>query len=223
MNKTQTGHMKLNVPYSELIFLQEIGAGGFSRVHIGEWQRTTVALKVSTSSTSEFYREATLMVYVFSFDICHICINASCSNMRPHPNVVQILGLSTDGPFPALILEYCSGGSLDKLLKDKEKEVTDAYRLRIISGVSKGMYHLHKANIVHRDLAARNILLSGDGEPKVSVSTKQLKLSELEEFWRLIGASVGLWLESSAQRNTCRHHQVQHRSYSLDGPRVTEL
>jgi serine/threonine protein kinase len=161
MNKTQTGHMKLNVPYSELIFLQEIGAGGFSRVHIGEWQRTTVALKVSTSSTSEFYREATLMV-----------------NMRPHPNVVQILGLSTDGPFPALILEYCSGGSLDKLLKDKEKEVTDAYRLRIISGVSKGMYHLHKANIVHRDLAARNILLSGDGEPKVSDFGLSRPLSE---------------------------------------------
>lgn len=72
LDKSQTGHLKLNVPYSELIFLEEIGAGGFSRVHIGEWQRTTVALKVSatvalkvsTSSTSEFYREATLMVYV---------------------------------------------------------------------------------------------------------------------------------------------------------------
>jgi serine/threonine protein kinase len=39
----------------------------------------------------------------------------------------------------------------------------------LIQGIAAGMLHLHKHNIVHRDLAARNILLTGSGQPKISV------------------------------------------------------
>jgi serine/threonine protein kinase len=81
------------------------------------------------------------------------------SNIRPHPNVLQVLGVSTDGIAPAIIMEYCPGGSLDLLLFDKSKEVAADYQFRLILGIARGMLHLHKNNIVHRDLAARNILV----------------------------------------------------------------
>lgn len=32
-------------------------------------------------------------------------------------------------------------------------------KIHYLSGIAKGMYHLHKNKIVHRDLAARNILV----------------------------------------------------------------
>jgi serine/threonine protein kinase len=60
-------------------------------------------------------------------------------------------------------------GSLDKLLFDSNVKLSDEYKMRLVEGIAAGMYHLHKHNIVHRDLAARNILLTGTGEPKISV------------------------------------------------------
>ncbi len=73
--------------------------------------------------------------------------------------MIQILGLSTDGEFPVMILEFCASGSLDKLVaKTKLDQQTE---LKIIKGTALGMLHLHKNNIIHRDLAARNILVHG--------------------------------------------------------------
>ncbi len=54
---------RMNIPYSDLKFVREIGAGAFGKVYIGEWQKTTVALKISSaSSTDEFIREAALLM-----------------------------------------------------------------------------------------------------------------------------------------------------------------
>jgi hypothetical protein len=35
-----------------------------------------------------------------------------CANRKlpPHPNVVQMFGISIDGSQPILVLEYCAGG-----------------------------------------------------------------------------------------------------------------
>jgi serine/threonine protein kinase len=60
-------------------------------------------------------------------------------------------------------------GSLDKLLFDSKVNLSEEYKIQLIKGIAAGMYHLHKHNIVHRDLAARNILLTANGEPKISV------------------------------------------------------
>jgi len=55
---------RFNVPYKEITFKREIGAGGFGKVYMGEWQSTEVAIKVSNniSSYEEFKKEAELMV-----------------------------------------------------------------------------------------------------------------------------------------------------------------
>lgn len=79
--------------------------------------------------------------------------------MPPHPNVVQVFGISRDGPHPVLILEFCDGGSLDTILYDMNHALSAFQTLDIIHGIAKGMLHLHKNNIIHRDLAARNILV----------------------------------------------------------------
>jgi serine/threonine protein kinase len=79
---------------------------------------------------------------------------------------VQTFGVSLDGPNPCIVLEFCGGGSLDKLLEKKTGNNID--KRQIAMKIAYGLLHLHQNNIVHRDLAARNILLANDGTPKIS-------------------------------------------------------
>ena len=133
-------------------FERELGSGSFGKVFIGKWRQTAVALKVCNvpSKMEDFLQEAALMM-----------------KLTPHPNVVQLLAISIDGPEPVIVLEYCDEGSLDTLLFDSNAVLADSEKIKLVSGIARGMLHLHKNNLVHRDLAARNVLLQR-GVPKVS-------------------------------------------------------
>lgn len=62
-NRSRTVDDRMDIPYSELKFVREIGAGAFGKVFLGEWQKTRVALKISSiSSSEEFIREAELLM-----------------------------------------------------------------------------------------------------------------------------------------------------------------
>ena len=145
---------KYSIHYEELHFIKKIGKGSFGKVYLGEWEKMTVAVKIcstmDTNQINEFLEEAKMMM-----------------GMRPHPHVIQILGISTNGPHPAMILEYSSGGSLDKLVYS-EQTMDPSTIVRIVHGIALGMHHLHRNNIIHRDLACRNILLSETNQPKIA-------------------------------------------------------
>ncbi len=90
-------------------------------------------------------------------------------SLRPHANVIQVFqkviltfqyyGICCDPNHPVcIILEYMPEGSLVTLLHSS-KPISNAVKLRIISGIASGMLHLSEEGIVHRDLAARNILV----------------------------------------------------------------
>ncbi len=96
-----------------------------------------------------------------------MCLILFLSGITPHPNLVQTFGVSLDGPNPCIILEYCGGGSLDQLFQS-DVGLTNEKRLEYALKIGYGLLHLHSRNIVHRDLAARNILLTNDGQPKIS-------------------------------------------------------
>jgi predicted Ser/Thr protein kinase len=186
-NQTVNLDNRFAIPWSRLVFKQEIGSGAFGKVYLGTWQSTQVAIKVSNSigATEEFQKEARIMV-----------------NIRPHPNVLQVLGVSTDGQAPAIILEYCPGRSLDETLFNKSKKITAAYQNRLIFGIAKGLLHLHLNNIVHRDLAARNILLSGDGEAKISdFGMSRIVESTIQEGTTKTNIGPIRWMAPEAIRN----------------------
>jgi len=89
-------------------------------------------------------------------------------DLPSHLNVVHLFGVSLDGPQPIIVLEYCVGGSLDKLLFQTKVTLSDGHKIRLVRGIAVGMLHLHKNNIVHRDPAARNVLLTASGDLKIS-------------------------------------------------------
>jgi len=142
------------VDANDITILKEIGRGSFGIVYKAEWRKVSVAVKrlmdVSEDSALniEFINEIKLMM-----------------SIRIHPNVVSILGVSSN-PISVLLV-FMEGGSLEKYLKSAE--IIPTWRINsIIMGITKGIFHLHKENIIHRDIAARNILLTSLYEPKVS-------------------------------------------------------
>jgi predicted Ser/Thr protein kinase len=141
------------IPYSECSLGKELGEGRYGRVCLGKWKGTLIALKFcrNDDDIDEFLKEAQIMITI-----------------PPHPNIVQTFGITYDGPKPAIVMEYCAEGSLDKLLFDQSTPLPEGRILKIVQGIASGMYHLHRNNVVHRDLAARNILLTPSGDPKIT-------------------------------------------------------
>jgi predicted Ser/Thr protein kinase/uncharacterized protein YkvS len=144
---------KYQIPFNDIEVVKELGKGSYGKVCLGRWNDNPVALKFckEKEGLDDFLKEAGLMV-----------------ELPPHPNIVQVFGISIDGPQPILVLEYCAGGSLDKFLFDSGQPLSEEYKIQLVKGIARGMLHLHRHNIIHRDLAARNILLTATKEPKIS-------------------------------------------------------
>lgn len=141
------------IPHKNLKIRTLLGSGAFGKVYSCEWKQLLVAVKVcqDVQNRDDFLKEALIM-----------------TKIPPHPNIVQVLGVSIDGPEPSIVLEYCPGGSLDKWLFDTSKPLTIQDKKRLIKDIAQGLHHLHQNNIVHGDLASRNILLGVGGEAKIS-------------------------------------------------------
>lgn len=160
----QSGRMETewwDIKFSELVLGPELGRGAFGVVYRGKWRLQDVAVKqilsagnptLSEKQLEEFRAEAALMM-----------------GMRPHRNVVQLLGVCTDPAFPiCAITEFLDYGSLESKLKAPEVMFNWQQITKICQGIAAGMYHLHCENIIHRDLAARNVLLRSNFEPKIA-------------------------------------------------------
>ena len=74
-----------------------------------------------------------------------------------HPNIVKYYGTFEKKNYINIILEYCNGGSLSKIL---EKIKLEENMIRnYISQILDGLEYLHIHNIIHRDIKCANILI----------------------------------------------------------------
>ncbi|KAF0893156.1 hypothetical protein E2562_023186 [Oryza meyeriana var. granulata] len=84
-----------------------------------------------------------------------------------HPNIVQYYGSEMTDDALSIYLEYVSGGSIHKLLREYgpfKEPVIRNYTGQILSGLA----YLHGRNTVHRDIKGANILVGPNGEVKLA-------------------------------------------------------
>ncbi|GAB4833479.1 copper transport protein ctr1 [Ancistrocladus abbreviatus] len=158
----------LDIPWSDLVLKERIGAGSFGTVHRAEWHGSEVAVKILMEQDfraerfKEFLREVAIM-----------------KQLR-HPNIVLFMGAVTKPPNLSIVTEYLAKGSLYRLLhRPGERERLDERRrLNMAYDVAKGMNYLHKHNppIVHRDLKSPNLLV----DRKYTVKVSDFGLSRLK-------------------------------------------
>ncbi|KAH9792401.1 protein kinase domain-containing protein [Citrus sinensis] len=145
--------MLINILLPEIIavtnhFTHKLGQGGFGSVYKGQLHTgRLIAVKMMENSKFKFIH---------------------------HVNVVQLLGLCSEGFKRALVYEYMPNGSLDRHIFSKENK-GQTFGLEkpheIALGTARGIEYLHNGCdvcILHFDIKPHNILLDHNFIPKVS-------------------------------------------------------
>jgi serine/threonine-protein kinase len=83
-----------------------------------------------------------------------------------HPHIVQIYEVGEHDGLPFFSLEFVDGPSLAEWIKGQPQQVDAAARM--CQRLARAMAYAHQHGIIHRDLKPANVLLTSEGEPKIT-------------------------------------------------------
>ncbi len=84
-----------------------------------------------------------------------------------HPGIVSVNDLGQVDGQPYFTMDLVRGPSLEAVLKELGP-LRVAEAARVAEGVARAVQHAHDARVAHRDLKPGNVLLTCDGEPRVT-------------------------------------------------------
>ena len=138
--------------------IDEIGSGAMGTVYLAEDLRLNrpVALKqlspllsADRQQLARFRQEALVLARL------------------SHPNIVQVYDFVEWNNLFLIAIEYVDGGDLgDKLKAEQCLEISEV--LRLAMQMSQALAYAHKRGVVHRDLKPANILMTKNGDAKIS-------------------------------------------------------
>ncbi len=148
--------------------LHALGQGGMGVVYLARQTRLKrlVALKMIKAGTT-----------ADDADRARFQAEAEAIGRLNHPSIVQVYEVGTHRGQPFMALEYCPGGSLDKVLAARPMPAPDAARL--VRVLAEAVHAAHAAQVIHRDLKPGNVLLTANGQPKVTDFGLVKKLDEV--------------------------------------------
>ncbi|HKY62739.1 MAG TPA: protein kinase [bacterium] len=161
------------IPFGRYVLLEKIASGGMAEIFRAvltgvEGFEKVVVLKRIHPVWSERREFITMLV-----DEAKLLVHLN------HPNIVQVFELGREGETYYIAMEYVEGVDLRHLvqrLKTAQRRLPPELALHIAVETLKGLHYAHertlknrgKLGIVHRDVSPQNILLSFEGEVKVT-------------------------------------------------------
>src|SRR5262249_51601678 len=82
-------------------------------------------------------------------------------------NIVRIHGTGRTHGTPFFIMEFIDGGSLEKRLESHQRFTWEEV-IQIGQQICSALQHAHDQGVIHRDLKPANIMLTSDGEVKLT-------------------------------------------------------
>ncbi|KAJ5092081.1 hypothetical protein NUU61_006951 [Penicillium alfredii] len=132
-----------------------IGGGSFGKVYKGVDRRTgeSVAIKIIDVENAED-------------DVDDIIKEIAILSELKSLYVTKYHGSYLKGSYLWIIMEFCSGGSCQGLLRSGT--ISEEYIAIILRELLRGLDYLHGDQKLHRDIKAANILLSASGQVKLA-------------------------------------------------------
>ncbi len=134
--------------------IERIGRGGY-----GEVLKAEDTLMTRTVAIKRIDRAATTSSRTLN--------EARAAGQLNHPNVVTVYDLEQDDEFFYLIMEYIDGVTLAKILQAKSP-LSIEESLDIAVQIADALEAAHAMEIVHRDIKPDNIMITKNGEIKVT-------------------------------------------------------
>ncbi|MDD8025820.1 MAG: protein kinase [Acidobacteriota bacterium] len=134
--------------------IRSLGSGGFGSVYLAKdvWLDIKVAIKVPHKQSLELYK---------------LLKEPRLQAALDHPNIVRLLAAEKIDKVFFFVMEYVRGRTLEKILQ-KEKTLDVPAAIDTIRQVAAGVEHAHKNKIIHRDLRPSNIMVSEEGQVKIT-------------------------------------------------------
>ena len=85
-----------------------------------------------------------------------------------HPNIIVVYDFGDEGETLFLAMEYVSGGTLAQRIAPGSTPLPISERILLAAEVAEAIAHAHEMGVLHRDLKPANILLTADGDAKVT-------------------------------------------------------
>lgn len=138
--------------------IEVIGEGGMALVYKAECSLLcrTVAVKVLRPQ----YADDAEFVERFRRE-------ARSAASLSHPNVVNIYDVGQENGMDYIVMEYIPGENLKSIIK-KEAPFSVRKALDYTKQIAEALNHAHQRNIIHRDIKPHNILVTPDGQLKVT-------------------------------------------------------
>jgi WD40 repeat protein len=137
--------------------LGELGRGGMGVVYKA-WHtplKRFVALKMILAGG-----------YAGSAELARFRSEAEAAARLQHPGIVQIYEVGEVEGRPFFSLEFVEGGSLAAKLNGTPLPARQAAEL--VETLARAMHAAHQRGIIHRDLKPANVLLTAEGQPKIT-------------------------------------------------------
>jgi serine/threonine protein kinase len=135
-----------------------LGAGGSCRVYKGHNEKTGefVAIKVLQADL------ANNPVQIKRFEL-----EFGVTRLIDHPHLARVLQFGRTEGKPYIVMEFIDGRTLGERIR-REGALAEAEAVRIISQVGAALEAAHKRKIIHRDVKPDNVLLTADGQAKLT-------------------------------------------------------
>jgi len=146
-----------NTVIAGYVVKNKLGSGSFATVHLGvktlEDGRTKTAAIKAIARTGEKLTKKLLD---------NLEMEIAILRTYRHPNIVCMHDVHKTEKHFFLMLEYCGGGDLQRLIRSRKSgRLTEVLTRRLLKDLSAGLKFLWGHELIHRDLKPQNLLLTG--------------------------------------------------------------